>query len=254
MAEPDRYTPESYIVAALGLAISESSADAVRALNKSSDFEDFFKEAYGYVIPPSALSSIITMMHETDLITIDDDAFAGEFISTQKTAFSTQFRRLAEQVPKSPLAVVLRAKRPWIEKVFSSEAFWEELKQIDDRPSVEQVGSEINIAVPASDRTVTLLHNSPERLEIQADLGEIADTLRTSNEIASELGDDRERIVAELSSVEAGLASERIRVGFIHSSVMPVLTELGLKLKDKGIGLVVERLIALFTALIEHFF
>lgn len=243
------YAPEAYLVAAFWVALNEISAEAVRTMNHAEDFSNLFLENFGVDLDEVILSRALFLMDDLNLIRIDEDVYAGQFITLQKTSFSSQFKEVAEQVPDSPLATVLRGRRQWIEQVLDNAAFWEEAR----KPSATD-GETLDEQVPASDRMVTLLHNSPERLEIATGLEALSESLRTNNEVAAELGDDRERISAELEASRAGIQPERIRAGFIRETVLKVLRELGTKLKDKAMELGVDRLIVLFETLLDNLF
>ncbi len=245
------YAPVAYVVAGLALAILDLSADSVKSLNRLKDFQMLFLEAYGYEISDDAISDALERMGDGKLLSVDNDQFAGTYITVQKTAFSSQFKEVAQVIPASPLGIALRAKRPWLENVFGNERFWEELNAPQDENEHDDRISEQS-PVPASDRTVTLLHNSPERIEIESAMQSLSEKLRTSNEIATELGDDRERLSAELEASQAGLRPEKIRAGFIRDTVLKVLRDIGTKLKDKAIELGVDRLIALFEIILEN--
>ncbi|GGO90251.1 hypothetical protein [Stakelama pacifica] len=248
------YVIESYIVAGFGAVISNYPADQVRNMNKRRDFLEIFSEEFGRDLPELALDLALDLMADLQLVDLNDDEFVGTYITTQKTAFLSRFKEIAQYLHGSPIAIVAKAGRPWIEEVFANEMFWDRVQErLSDQQSDESREIEENFEIPASDRTVSLVHNSAERIEIEQGLNEISDTLRTSNEVAEVLGDDRERISAEVEGVKAVLKSERVRLGYIRDSVLKVLGELSKKLKDNAIQLVVDRLLILFEKILDHY-
>ncbi len=251
MEERKVYNSELYLVAAFGLGIMGSDAELVRTMNRSESFAEFFEALYNRKIPAENLEATLKMMADVKLIDIDDDPFAGRYISLQKTAFTSQFKLIAEELPDSPIAIILRAKRPWIDSVLANEEFW---KVAAAPPTGAASDDDHDLdEIPASDRSVTLLHNSPERAEIEHGLSDLVETLRTSNEVADQLGEERERISWELEAAKVAIRSERIRVGYIKDSVLKTLRELGKKLKEKAIDLGVDKLISLFEMILDHY-
>jgi hypothetical protein len=254
VTDKQRFHPTAYVIAGLALAIMDMSADEARLLNRRDNFKELFKSIYGFVLSDDVVVEVLDRMKKGGLLDISDDEFAGVYITLQKTSFSSQFKSIGESIPESPMGMALKGKRPWLDSVFNNETFWKELSSFSSADASESENNDFEVDIPASDRIVTLLHNSPERIEIEAGMQRLSETLRTNNEIASELGEDRERLSAEFEAANVGIKTERIRAGFISDTVLRILRELGTKLKDKAIDLGVERLVALFEILLGNLF
>jgi hypothetical protein len=88
--------------------------------------------------------------------------------------------------------------------------------------------------VPASDRTVTLDHNSSTYTEAMRALDELEQTLRRANDYPDM--EDRDQRIVEVSATKRLLKSARVRLAAIVALAGPTLLCLTTKFADSAIG------------------
>jgi hypothetical protein len=76
--------------------------------------------------------------------------------------------------------------------------------------------------IPASDRVVSLGHNSPEQQEALQRLDELASAVQEANDFPGE-PEEKERVVAELSAGRRLLEAARVRVSAVRETLAPTL-------------------------------
>lgn len=67
------------------------------------------------------------------------------------------------------------------------------------------------VAVPASDRIVTLSDNQPEVVEVRQEIHRLEEQVRISNEVGEIFGDDRQIALEEISTLRAMFSRSRVR-------------------------------------------
>lgn len=102
---------------------------------------------------------------------------------------------------------------------------------------------------PASDRIVTLDHNSAGYQEARDSLDNTIAAVKGNNELAADDPEDRERQVAELESGRRLLEATRVRVEAVQTVLVSILKRLIAKFTDHAIGkfatLALEKLLLL---------
>jgi hypothetical protein len=102
--------------------------------------------------------------------------------------------------------------------------------------------------IPASDRVVSLDHNSREYGDAVAALKTLEQTIREANDYPD--SDDKEQRLAELSATRQILQSARVRVAAVVALVVPAITYLTTHFVGTAINVastaVIEKLTALF--------
>jgi hypothetical protein len=98
--------------------------------------------------------------------------------------------------------------------------------------------------IPASDRIVTLGHNSPEKVELLEKIDELVTAVRETNEFPGP-PEEREQIIAELSAGRRLLEATRIRIQALKTVLQPQLNWLA----EKAVGAIVG---GLATKLLEY--
>ena len=96
-------------------------------------------------------------------------------------------------------------------------------------------------AIPASDRIVTIDHN--QRTQFDSQIEEIATSIEKSNSIRDELGDDADRIVAELTAGRALLKVDTARISALIAVLLKPLRYLSDKFADGAIGALAAALV-----------
>jgi len=125
-----------------------------------------------------------------------------------------------------------------------SQLFW--LKELLDPDRVEEL-EKASGSVPASDRVVTLDHNSGAYVEATDALQTLERALREANDYPEP--EEREQHIAEVSATWRLLQSVRVRIVAVVAVAKAPLTFLIKKFADKAIGkaaaVAVEKLAAL---------
>ena len=103
-------------------------------------------------------------------------------------------------------------------------------------------------AIPASDRIVTIDDNQRHALEEQIE--EIASAIVKSNSVREEIGDDADRIVAELTAGRALLKVDRARISALVAVLLKPLRFLAQKFAEGAIGALAGALIVELLKLI----
>jgi hypothetical protein len=76
--------------------------------------------------------------------------------------------------------------------------------------------------IPASDRTVTLGHNSPEQTQALEKIDELVDAVNQANDLPI-TPEEKEQLVAELSAGRRLLEASTVRLAALRSTVQPAL-------------------------------
>jgi hypothetical protein len=76
--------------------------------------------------------------------------------------------------------------------------------------------------IPASDRTVTLGHNSPEQTQALEKIDELVDAVNQANNLPI-TPEEKEQFVAELSAGRRLLEASTVRLAALRSTVRPAL-------------------------------
>jgi hypothetical protein len=141
-------------------------------------------------------------------------------------------------IPSSDRSIDAAARR-FVDQVFGPMA-----RQL--RRYLEERAS----AVPASDRTVALTHNSQQYIETM----EAAEGLETVIQQANDFPDveEQEQRVAEVSAVRRLLQAAQVRVEPIVSLLKPLAEQVKTKLRDTVIGMAITKFLALLGALIGY--
>jgi hypothetical protein len=163
----------------------------------------------------------------------EDDAekYAGTKAETTRFPVLQAYSRRGSRYAQDAAAHLKRL--PWHE--------WEQYRKSD--------GSDANLA-PASDRIVRIDDNQREQLS--EGLSEISKELRSgSNELGAELGDEGERIAAEMDSGRALITSRSIRLDALVTLLMKPLKFLTEKFAGAALGELAKRLITELLKLIS---
>jgi cell division protein ZapA (FtsZ GTPase activity inhibitor) len=77
--------------------------------------------------------------------------------------------------------------------------------------------------VPASDRIVTLNHNSPDHREAIEAIGRVTEALAADNEYGAEAPEEKEALLGALKSGRLLLSATQVRVSAIRATLLPAL-------------------------------
>jgi hypothetical protein len=151
--------------------------------------------------------------------------------------FGTQFIEGANAEEAAKLAV---------DHVFSPVA--RELRHRLEAALAEQEETEI----PASDRTVSLDHNSAAYGDAMQALEELEEAIRGANDFAG--SEEKEQRIAEVSAVRRVMQAVRVRVQPVVDLLKPIVVQFAAKLKDTLVGVAVNKAVAALTVIIGQVF
>lgn len=103
---------------------------------------------------------------------------------------------------------------------------------------------------PASDRIVSLDHNSSEYQIVMKKLEELKDTLRKNNQLAIEEPQDQSRVIAEISAAQDLLKAPRVRVDIVKDIIVTALKYIGHKIADNIVDIAIKAIFLGLTALL----
>lgn len=106
--------------------------------------------------------------------------------------------------------------------------------------------------VPASDRIVTLDHNSPEYRNITSALETLEEVLRGSNDYPD--AEEKERVVAEVSAARRLFQSLKVRVGAVVALLSPPVLYLAKQFTGKAVGDAAQVVIDAIARVLGHIF
>jgi hypothetical protein len=110
--------------------------------------------------------------------------------------------------------------------------------------------SDAETSVPASDRVVSLDHNSPAYKETVEALEYLKQTLDQANDY--EDVEEKSQRLAEVSAVRRLLEALRVRIEPVVALLRPLAEQIKTKLKDTLVGMAVSKVIALLGALLGY--
>lgn len=151
--------------------------------------------------------------------------FHHEFMASSSNQLDTIVYDVTSQVFQ-PMA---RDLRKHIERVYDSEIGVEEF------------------AIPASDRTVTIAHNSEDHAVVIEQLDQLEELISTANDFSNV--EERDQCAAETSATRRLLNSARVRVDALISLCYRGLLYIAKKYADVAIGLIAASTLALIGKL-----
>lgn len=243
------YSPIAYVAAAIAYCIEYSDNDGRDDFSyptTEEQVQQWFSGRFSGSIDEDDAKAVIGLLSELGLISFDEDPFAGRFIRVDERSFHARWSELHGRASDTPFAKAETFGFPWLRKVFDNNAFWETLNASPrNEHSVELPGGMLKKPEPV----VFFIEGSADGQALQHGLDELAEELRTNNEIAAELADDRPRILGEVRAsqnlVKAGVA----RVSAVREVLIKVLREILNKLKEKAVELGVDKLLEIAVRL-----
>jgi hypothetical protein len=107
-------------------------------------------------------------------------------------------------------------------------------------------------AVPASDRIVTLDHNSPDYQHMMSALETLEEVLRGANDYPD--AEEKERVVAEVSAGRRLLQSAKVRIGAVVGLLSTPVLYLAKQFMGKAVGDAAQVVIDAITTILGHIF
>ncbi|WP_156678969.1 hypothetical protein [Sphingomonas profundi] len=215
-----------------------------------SDLKATFKNEFDHELSDKAVLETASWLEENSFIKLYNDRYAGMLLSYDQNDFNAAYRQFREKLPESILARGWSFNFELFSKVFSQSRFWQDLEDDSEKVQSEKAFG----LIPASDRTVTVLHNSSEGADISAGLLLIEDELSTNNQVASDLGEDRDRLLGEVKASRLIIWSQHIRADVLSGLILGFLRELIKRIPEKAASLGVDRIIKLIEKILDHVF
>lgn len=155
--------------------------------------------------------------------------------------FAIQYFRGSER----SLEVINRNMTDGFFAPFASELKRYIKKNYDEDPPISDQAAE----VPASDRSVKINHNSTEYVQAEAEIAELIELLRSTNDYGEP--DDRAQRLAELEAGKTILNAPEARVSVLRAIFEYCLTAIAKKFADNVAGAIAKRILAFIDWLIN---
>lgn len=123
-----------------------------------------------------------------------------------------------------------------------------DLRRQFERPKSYQNDLVSNIEVPASDRVISLNHNSRDLSQIFADIENLEEALRGHNARDQAEIDERDRLAAEVASARILMSQNQINISYVYTFVYSTLAFIVNKFTDSLISSLSQPLIEKFIA------
>ncbi|WP_156405261.1 hypothetical protein [Sphingomonas sp. Root710] len=239
--------PTDYLVAAITYRFAQEGTD----FDFPDNFADLKKDLDIYFsidIDHSFLRHAVEIMDKIGIISFTEDRYAGESLSAKQDDIDDYYKKAAEDEGTVFVPISEKASE-FYDRVFENKQFWIDLQN--------QISSEISgdirklTAVPASDRVVTILHNSEEGRVIEESLDLIISDLNLNNEIASSAGADRPRFIAEAKAAKELVRGESVRKSALIEILWKFLREISAKFKEKIGDWGIEKVLQLLDDMLD---
>jgi hypothetical protein len=111
------------------------------------------------------------------------------------------------------------------------------------------LGDQDSIAIPASDRSVSLNHNQPEYTEAVAALDKVIEEFRSNHRLDNELGHEKEALLSGLEGGRKLLNDTNVSESVAKALIVEPLRRLIIKYDKEIVGAVAATALALFLKL-----
>jgi hypothetical protein len=104
--------------------------------------------------------------------------------------------------------------------------------------------------VPASDRVVSIDHNSQEYLKVRREIDDVTAAARASNSLSANAGVELDQRLAEIEAGKILLNAPQANPGLVEKLIIPALKRIAEKIADNLIAILVNSVIAGLLALL----
>ncbi len=240
--------PLEYIVASAAYQYCFEEEDSFAFPKTVDGFIDQFNFRYSCKMTPDLGRSVLKNLRDLGFIRIVEDKYAGLIISADQTQFDNAFSLSCSKRPDIFLSPISDGAI-FYNNALSNSQLWSDLQSSDWSSDLVSLESEFE-AVPASDRFVTLTHNSPEYKEIDGAIDNALIDLQENNFIAEAAGSDRDRLIAEGKAARSLISGEIISWEKLRSVVLSFLREVSKKFKEESIKWGVAKALTVVTKLL----
>lgn len=227
--------PKEYIVAALA-SLSFNGQRTINGPYTADQIRNLFNELYEVEVPIQVIEVSLDYAVSLDIAVRFDDPFTP-------THFMLVDQTLRSAVANSNNSDSAFTKAKILGPSWTALA----LKGIVASGSLEEMPG-YETGVPASDRIVTIGDN--QRHELASKIDEISSNLAKSNAVKNELGEEADRIVAELKAGRELLAVGSARISALVAVLLKPLRYLAEKFSDGAIGALAGALVVELLKLI----
>ena len=219
--------PIEYVVAAAAYQHCLLKSGEFEFPKTVEDFVISLNSFYNCSIDKDIAAGVLRRLAALDFVVMRNDKYAGVIISAQQDSFDSRYLALCELKPE---IFVRPMNDAWIfySKSMNNPLLWADLSG----EAIENI-SNIDNNIPASDRVVTLTHNSEESRTVISAIECVVDDLETNNEIASEAGESRERLVSEGKAAIELIRGEKISWLKANGLILEFLKEIAKKFSSK---------------------
>jgi hypothetical protein len=219
---------KEYIVAAIA-AIAYNQQRIMDGAFTADQLQDVLISFYGIDVPITLIEPCMDYAVSLDLASRFDDPFTPPH-------FMITHGALLDAVQKSNNSDSAFTKVKMLGQGWMGLA----LDGLVNKQSLEDIAS-IETGIPASDRIVSIGDN--QRAKFVEQLNEVTKAIVQSNSVRDELGDDADRIVAEINAGKQLLSVAKARISALVAVLLKPLRYLAERFTDGAIG-------ALATALV----
>jgi hypothetical protein len=233
-----------YIVAASAYVFVYES-DELTFPEDEAAFQKSFQEFYRKEIDKDIARRILLELSNLGLIAVRHEKYAGTIISFKQGDFDQRYVELAE----SGYAKFIRPgdnANEIYRRTLNNNDFWRDLAD-----EYQGIDAQPDPNIPASDRVVTLSHNSEQGKLIIGALDRISDDLQTNNQIADEAGQDRDRLVAEAKAAKELIKGDRISISKLRTMIWSFFKEISDKFREKAAEWSVDEVLAVLAKILE---
>jgi hypothetical protein len=200
----------------------------------------------------SIADDLLESMKEASLIKEEGDEFIGVYYRFEVRPKDTFIR---DRLSKNPVTSRISTLGSDILKralaTIAEREGWVALVEDPAEPTLKQdsVSDVPDDVIPASDRVVSRADNSAEISQIETEIDDLRRTVRESNELGSELGEEKELIELELEIAQEVISRPKFRLASLLGWLVPALKFLGDKFAGGAIAEAAKKLFALLMGL-----
>jgi len=223
--------PFDYLVGATAYLYAYEPDGGLRFPDTAAQIAEHFEKKYDHSIDIALANRILEELSRLEFIGLTIDKYAGELIEFDQDKFNSRYDSLSKENQKVFISIHSQAL-DFYERAISNEKLWKDLSLETDSGALSEDRGALD-RIPASDRIVTISHNSEDGQVLALSLTQIIDDLEKNNSIAAEAGGDRERLLAEAKASRELLRGETISSDKLKFLVLRFFEEIAKKFREQ---------------------
>ena len=239
-----------YILGAVAYIYAYEREDGYKFSSDPIALSKDFADKYDHELPKEVADRVVDELDRLEFISLIRDKYAGTILQFDQDKFNSRYSNLADRSYRKFLSLAQPAPEIYL-KAISNPQLWNDLGEEGDFATESDRDAVQQERIPASDRLVTVSHNSDEGQLLQLSLDQIISELETNNAIAAEAGEDRERLIAEARASRELVLGEKISTGKLQSLVLSFFQEIGKKFREKASEWSVDKVISVLLKILE---